>query len=105
MNDYPTHDQLERIRTWDYKDPQGWFAYLQSAWHWEEYGPQEVPCEDEGYIEIWCSTGGWSGNEELIEAMRANRMLWALTVWAWRRGGHHTFRYPRIVGVKSDARR
>jgi len=37
------------------------------------------------------STGGWSGNEELIGAMRMNFILWSQWWWSSRRGGHYVF--------------
>ena len=40
---------------------------------------------------LYISTGGWSGNEDLIGAMQNNAMLWIMTWVSSRRGGHYTF--------------
>jgi hypothetical protein len=40
---------------------------------------------------VTAHTGGWSGNEDIIEAMMENVLLW-LAVWQRsERGGHFTF--------------
>ena len=55
----------------------------------------ETEAEEQGknetrYFDI--STGGWSGNEEILGAMRRNILLWRLTWEMARRGGHYRFR-------------
>ena len=39
------------------------------------------------------STGGWSENEELIEELKRD-MCFGLLLYAWRTGGHYTFKIP-----------
>lgn len=92
---YPTEEELDLIRKWPH-DARSWFEYIHECWHmaewgWEEEELQADPgdAEERGYH---ISTGGWSGNEEIIDAMRANRVLWGLTWWSSRRGGHYEFR-------------
>ena len=41
------------------------------------------------------STGGWSGNESIIGAMKENTdYLYTFIAFAWRRGGHYEWRIP-----------
>jgi len=86
---YPSDYELETITAWDYRDPVGWFAYIKSVGN---YWPDEAfwwhQAED-GTLRI--STGGWSGNESILDAMRQNQMLWSITWESTRRGGHYEF--------------
>lgn len=49
-------------------------------------------------VVIKYSTGGWSGQEEMISALQktAAFMLYA---YSWHRGGHYEFRVPMEGGV------
>jgi hypothetical protein len=101
MSEYPTDEQIAHIKAWPYEDPTGWFAFIKTsghwwpteAWGWDERDDVDVIVKAVRVYEI--STGGWSGNEELIAAMRDNDMLWSLTWYQSRRGGHYTFMVRR----------
>jgi hypothetical protein len=41
------------------------------------------------------STGGWSGNESLIEALQRNHIFWSLCWMKSERGGHFVFEVPK----------
>lgn len=45
-------------------------------------------------------TGGWSGNESVIEAMRQNAVGWSLTWQSSHRGGKHVFSVSDLEGGK-----
>lgn len=82
---YPSEEELQTIRLWPYSDVAGWFAFIGSIWHYGDWGWQV-----EGEV-VTAHTGGWSGNEDIIEAMMENVLLW-LAVWQRsERGGHFTF--------------
>jgi len=96
MNEYPTAKQLERIERWSIKtrrDSIFLLDYINGIWKYAE----------DGYFTKWdendyrLSTGGWSGNEEIIEAMKKNTMFWTLCWHSSRRGGHHVFGAADIV--------
>lgn len=95
---YPTADQLERIEHWAL-DSRGsltataraWFDFIKTAWWRSEWGWSEQTTPTQTLLHL--STGGWSGNEALISAMRQH-VLWQMTWESSRRGGHHTFRIP-----------
>ena len=90
--EYPDEAELTRIREWPHTDAAGWFAYIKGLWRYAEsgYWTESRP----GLYEI--STGGWSGNEEIIAAMRANTILWSLTWISSRRGGHYEFEVRNV---------
>jgi len=90
---YPTEDTLDAIRQWPHEDIPGLVAFVRKAWEYEDYTKLSGR-----HLEL--HTGGWSGNESLIEALRDNTMFWGL---CWRRedrGGHFWFELP---GPKGDA--
>jgi hypothetical protein len=56
--------------------------WWQPDWGWHE---------PEGNMEFHVSTGGWSGNEDLISAARRNTIFWMMCWQSSRRGGHYVF--------------
>lgn len=84
---YPTTADLDRIREWEIKsgaDLQDLWSFVRSLWSYPEYF-----CEDNGQWSI--STGGWSGNEDVIAALQGNWTFWLLCWQQSRRGGHYIF--------------
>jgi len=96
MSDYPTEEQLAKIRTWPSNDPKGWFAFIKAVWWSPDWGwteqalPKGAPLLNRGTLYA-VSTGGWSGNEEIIAAMQKHESLWLTTWESSRRGGHYEF--------------
>jgi len=89
-DDYPTDEELNRIRTWPADDPAGWLAFVRTCWN-RAIGSWLSWPRPADYALV--STGGWSGNEAIIDTMKAHP-LWA-TVWqSTRRGGHYEFLVP-----------
>jgi hypothetical protein len=89
-DEYPTEAELEEIKTWDYT--KGWHELLRRVvsiwWGGEYYFAQHGEHH-------WCvSTCGWSGNEEIIEALQSNYLFWSLCWVSSRRGGHYIFKVP-----------
>jgi hypothetical protein len=100
---YPTEEALERITAWPFTTfqdaidamdfagtlwsyPDAWTvdkAFIDPDW------PNSPP--ERRYV---FSTGGWSGNESVIEAIQENLMVESLGAWSWRRGGHYEYRFP-----------
>lgn len=63
-NAYPTPETLQRIRQWDPGGLEDLLRFLCAAWHWPHFAAQVRPG-------IWTfATGGWSGNEDLIAALK-----------------------------------
>lgn len=90
---YPTDEELDRITKWE----AGWiecFAFIKSCWWAADWGWTEFDgADDFGRPQrvYMISTGGWSGNESILQAMRSNFILWSLAWKEHRRGGHYIF--------------
>ena len=89
-NGYPATETLETIRNWDV-EMDGYEPLLEFVakqwwkpnWGWYREG-----------IKYEISTGGWSGNEQLIVAMKLNVLFWDTCWVSSRRGGHYEFELP-----------
>lgn len=91
---YPTGTALKRIRHWPATDLRGLVRCVHELWYYPAYSSMEG--------ETWClSTGGWSGNESIIEALRGNVMFWTLCWRRSERGGHYTFDLSRLPATPS----
>ena len=108
---YPTGADEQRVREWkiewlnDGKFPvhSPWFEFIKSLWWMPDWGWSEFDgLEDGEPVRVYLiSTGGWSGNEGLISAMRENFVQWHLTFYQMRRGGHFEFRAPLWTTAKA----
>lgn len=89
MNEYPTTDELKEIREWDVlaKGPMGLLRYIQDLW---KNGNFIVTGKKIIYVQM--HTCGWSGNEEIIAALRDNKWFWMYYWQASKRGGHFWFK-------------
>jgi len=96
---YPTEGTLDIIRRWEIvtaQDAIDAMEYVGQAWSYPTHWTVERGWNDDlGHpkARYVFSTGGWSGNEELVEAIEANVMLQTLGAWSWRRGGHYEYRF------------
>lgn len=86
---YPAAADLEKIAHWDFSDFEGLMEFVQSVWWAAEWGFNKKKVD--GHEEYHLSTGGWSGNEDIIQALRENVMFWTLYWVQSRRGGHYIF--------------
>ena len=82
---YPEEHELEKIETWDCDDFKGMMDFVASLWYYPDYFEQ-----DGGTYRL--STGGWSGNEEIIGAMKQNSIFWLMCWQMSKRGGHYEFK-------------
>ena len=97
---YPSEDELKKIEEWPGEDLRGWFSYIKSVgeyWPTASFGWHEVDTDkddlrEKPYHAYLISTGGWSGNEDIIAAMEKNFVCWVQTWYSSTRGGHYEFR-------------
>ena len=85
---YPTEETELAIKDWDCRDAPGWLAYIRKAWN-IHYGRL---WEVDGTLKL--ATGGWSGNESIVQAMRENHVLWSLLWESSHRGGLEVLKIP-----------
>jgi hypothetical protein len=89
--DYPTEDELECLRKWDFSDMRGWFDFAKKVGN---YWPSDLFWTEHPAGTFHISTAGWSGNEDIIGAMQENFICWTQTWQSHRRGGHYLFELP-----------
>jgi hypothetical protein len=94
---YPTQACHDLIEKWEWEREDNWsglFALLKKVWRYDEYFWEEDGTDDitdKPIRRYHISTAGWSGNEELISAMKANHLFWMVCWVSSRRGGHYVF--------------
>ena len=89
---YPSQEDLDKISSWEvknFKEFRDIFEFVEKIWWQPDWGIHKY--DKEYHI----STGGWSGNEDIIEAMRKNYILWRMCWVQSRRGGHYVFELPQ----------
>lgn len=91
---YPDETELEEIETFSGNWHQ-LLARVKELWWAPDWGWSEQDIEDGTVREYSVSTGGWSGNEDLIYALEHNWMFWPLNWYSNRRGGHYIFRVKK----------
>ena len=95
---YPTNETELAIKAWDFRDVDGWLAYIREAWN-HHYGRM---WEENGMIKM--ATGGWSGNESITHSMRENYILWSLLWESSHRGGLEVLRMPNDLRERPATR-
>jgi len=90
---YPTDKELGYIGTYDPLKHDNSFLllakFVTSIWWYPE--------SSEIRGKRWtCSTCGWSGNEDIIAALKKNYIFWSLCFKSERAGGHFEFELVEI---------
>ena len=92
---YPTTSALRQIRRWPLRsavDRDALVETLHELWRFRE---PYFRCTTE---RLYLSTGGWSGNEDLIGALQEHTLFWTLCWQKSERGGHYVFDLTRLPG-------
>ncbi len=91
---YPTDEWLEFIRNYtpDKMPILVFIDTLADGWHFGDWGFR-LYRRYRGRRRLELHTGGWSGNEEIIEAIKGNMYLthFKMRHVKWRIGGHYYF--------------
>ncbi|MHA1852722.1 MAG: hypothetical protein ACTSUF_04335 [Candidatus Heimdallarchaeaceae archaeon] len=96
---YPTEEELNKIENWDASDPEGLLDFIEDLWCYTDgyrFVIESGKNNGEKVIDVYLSTGGWSGNESIIAALRKN-IFWSLYWQKSERGGHYWF---KIINIK-----
>ena len=91
-NGYPTEKELEIIRQWNPAKDSVFdlLEHIRSCWNWAD---ERFVLTGKRVLKLYLSTGGWSGNEDIITALH-NTFFWFLFWIKSTRGGHYWFRIP-----------
>lgn len=96
---YPSELSLVYIRVFK-GNPLVLLKMIAEAWYYPDKVWSDTVIDEWGdtYDEYVFATCGWSGNEDLIYALRDNHAFWGLYWYQSRRGGLHWFRVIKEVG-------
>lgn len=105
-DEYPTEQELDTIRDWDaFKDPLGLVEYVKSLWWAVDWGFELHRGRSSLFhrrcLKLQLHTGGWLGNESIIESLEKNFMFWYYWVKSTV-GGHYWFEIMPVVKVKGS---
>ena len=104
--EYPSDRDLEIIEHWDVMKcgVDGLLEYIKNIWWLPDWGFKLI-----GKKILWLElhTGGWSGNEDIIEALKKNEYFWAIYWIKSLRGGHYYFKISNFRNgvVRSDRKK
>ena len=93
-NNYPDEKSLEEIKTWDLLSHgvDDFLDLIEDNTYWAD---RQTERSGKNVIHYVYHTGGWSGNEDVIQAMRQNYLFWAISWEKSTRGGHYYFKIKR----------
>lgn len=85
---YPTEEELDYIKNYDLiqGNVKELLDYIEERWWMSDWG---FHLTGKRVLRLQLSTGGWSGNESIIDALQSNFVFWSMY---WRktvRGGHY----------------
>jgi len=94
---YPTEEFLEWIKNYDIISGNvfDFIGTIIEYWWMPNWGVS-IKRKYKGIQTVYMSTGGWSGNEDIISAMMENHMFLSLYWQKSRRGGHYTFKLREL---------
>lgn len=90
---YPTDETLDAIEAFPIKvdDPSSFLKFVREAW--SDYGSIKEEWRGNGTLQVEFVTGGWSGNESIMYAIKSN-VFYPLYWQSSHRGGLHVFIIP-----------
>ncbi|RLC76536.1 MAG: hypothetical protein DRJ03_28500 [Chloroflexi bacterium] len=93
--EYPSNAALDKIRNWAWEDGfENLMRFIKPLWRYADCGYWKEKRQYKGRKRYYLSTAGWSGNEDIIAALRQNFAFWALCWVKSERGGHYVFEIP-----------
>ena len=92
--EYPDDKELDKIKNWQGESLE-LMEYIKPMWKYFDCG-YWIENKKTPIYHYELSTGGWSGNEDIIGAMMENTLFWIKNWYQSRRGGHYIFK----IGVE-----
>lgn len=94
-SEYHTEKELKEIQNWDVKDAHNLIERLRDMWEYKNYFIENWGLDhihkERPVLMLELHTGGWSGNEDIIEALQKHKLFWMMWWWKTERGGHYYF--------------
>ncbi len=92
MSEYPSEDVLQEIEKFSLTERkvEDLLEIVKEAWN--DIGNFVLIGKSKKRLEL--HTGGWSGNEDIINALRNNRLFFPIYWYKSERGGHYYFKIP-----------
>ncbi len=95
-DEYPRDDELNKIENWNWEAGfKSLIEFIQNLWWQPDWGFNLREGRDHIFrkkcMKLELHTGGWSGNEDIINSLKRNYMFWSM---CWRKsmaGGHYGF--------------
>ena len=88
---YPDEVSLKEIAEWDILK-RGVFGLLELVRENTNWADRQIYQAGKRVIRYEYHTGGWSGNEDVILALRHNLYFWSMFWEKSTKGGHYYFR-------------
>jgi len=100
---YPDEASLKAIKEWDFME-QGISGLLKLIEENTNWADRQIHITGKNPVLFEYHTGGWSGNEDVIEALRGNLLFWPFFWQKSTRGGHFYFKieHPEWYGGKAE---
>ena len=94
---YPTNAELLKLKKWDIfkKSQLELLDFIESIWWASDWG---YKLKGKRVLRLELHTGGWSGNESIIEALQENFIFWSMSWEKTLAGGHYYFRIRLLYG-------
>ena len=98
MSHYPSEPVLKIIQEWDIleKGTEDLIGLIESEWEYSDMGGFKRYRDNENRDILELHTYGWSGNEDIIYALKNNFGFWSCFWWKSERGGHYWFEIKEI---------
>ena len=93
---YPTLEDLRKIHEFE-GTRKKWLSIFVLYAEYAEWGFRIRNGRDslnKACVKVEISTGGWSGNEDIISELEGT-FFWFIYWWSSRRGGHYEFRISK----------
>ena len=91
MSRYPSKFEEQAIKEWDVISKEGTLSLIDFIGEIWEYGTMGFIKKGKRVIKLELHTLGWSGNEDIIQALKQNFIFWSMNWDMSRRGGHYYF--------------
>ena len=90
MINYPTEEELDYIKNYNIleNDIIDLIEFIRSIWWPSGWG---FKLSGKNVLKLELHTGGWSGNEDIIYALKQTKLFWVACWVKSVRGGHYYF--------------